>query len=141
MTASQPDKIENTPPNEKKATGPHHHAVTHPGADRSNLLIAIRQAEASAAKKREAAEMRAEEIRSDGRKAAVRLVEEAELEGRALVKLAVEKAAKDCELARKERLSKANGEANAIAASARVRFPELAKTILKDLERGEDAKD
>jgi vacuolar-type H+-ATPase subunit H len=141
MTAPSPDKTKSTPPNEKKGNGLDHHAVTHPGADRSNILIAIRQSEASAAKKREAAEKRAEEIRAEGRKAATRLGEDAENEGRALVKAAVEKASKDCEVAKKERLAKAHGQATAITASARVKFPELAKSILQELDRGDDVKD
>ena len=141
MASSSPDNTNPAPPKENEGGGPAHHAKAHPGADRSNLLIAIRQAEASAAKKRDAAEKRAEETRAEGRKAAIKLAEDAEREGRALVKAAVAKAAGECELARKERLSEAQGRATAISASAKLRFPNLANTMLQELDRGEDVKD
>jgi vacuolar-type H+-ATPase subunit H len=141
MTESTPDHTTDASRNEKKGGGQAHHAVAHPGANRSNLLIAIRQAEASAATNREIAEKQADEIRAEGRKAAIKLGEDAESEGRALVKDAVAKAARECEHARKDRLDKANAQAAAITASARLKFPELAKTILQELERGDDAKD
>jgi hypothetical protein len=138
MTAQSQEKANPAPKDEK---GDAHRTVTHPGANRSELLVAIRQAEVSAAEKRAAAEKLAEDIRAEGRKAALRVAEDAEREGRALVKEAVAKAAGECELVRRERLAKARVQADAIAASARVKFPELAKTILEELERGDDAKD
>jgi vacuolar-type H+-ATPase subunit H len=139
--ATTPDKTDSAPPREKQGGGAAHSAKAHPGADRANLLIAIRQAEAAAAKERGAAEKRAEETRAAGRKAAMRLAEEAEKEGRVLLRAALEKASKECEAVRKERLAKARAQADAISASARVKFPELAKSILQELERGDDAKD
>ncbi|MFH0815509.1 MAG: hypothetical protein V1934_01655 [Methanobacteriota archaeon] len=138
--ASSTDKPDPAPANIKPGSGQAHHTVTHPGADRSNLLIAIRQAEVSAAKKKEEAEKRAEAARAEGRKAAIRLAEQAEAEGRGLLRQALEKAAMECEHARKDRLAKAHAQAAAIAESSRIKFPELAKKILQGLERGDDAK-
>lgn len=116
-----------------------HGAAAARGASRADILEAVRRAEADAAKRREAAERRAGEVRAEGQKAAARLAEEAEMEGRALVRQALAKASAESDSVRKERLAKVKHESDSQLAAARSKFPELAKVFERELEGRKDA--
>jgi regulator of protease activity HflC (stomatin/prohibitin superfamily) len=134
-------KVANTPPRADVQRAQPERVEQGQGAGRAGVLDSVRRAEERAAAAKADAERRAADIVGEGQRSAARVESDAHDEGRIHIKKALEKAAADAERDRVERMLKVKAESDATMAAARARFPELAKSILGELERGKDAED